>query len=429
MIDESVLKNIPSVAGVYIFKKGRDYLYIGKAKNLKARIKTHKLQAKVDKKESLIFNQATKLQWIVTNSEFDSILLEAKLIKEKQPKYNIRWRDDKSHLYIKITVKDQYPKVFLSRKEDDGKSLYFGPFLSSKIAYDIIRLVRQIIPFCTQKKIGKRPCFYSKINLCYPCPSYIESLKDGVLKKSLKKQYRENIKRVIKILSGKSQGLIKQYEKILKNLSNKQNYEKAIVVRDRYLKLKKLLDKKDFDLVYERKQKLWNEIEKHLRKILKNFFDFKIEKILRVEGFDISNFSFKEAVGSMVVFFEGEAKKEEYRRFKIKNPKIKDDFSMLVEILKRRLSHKNWPKPDLLVIDGGKPQLLSIWKSLGRKIKLPILGIAKDPDRLVVGKPPFKEIPVENKEILLFFQAIRDEAHRFAKNYHIFLRAKKYQKN
>jgi len=425
---EKILKKIPLSPGVYIFKKGQNYLYIGKAKNLKARIKTHKQQAKINQKEALIFNQTTKLEWIITDSDFNATLLEAKLIKEKQPKYNVRWRDDKSHLYIKITIKDEYPKVFLSRKEDDRNSLYFGPFLSTRVANEIIRLIRQIVPFCTQKKIGKRQCFYSKINLCQPCPSYIESFEDESLKKNLKKKYQENIKKVIKILSGKADSLISQYEKILKNLIKRQQYEEAIVVRNRYFKLKKLLEEKDFDLIEgEKEENSWEKIEKELQKILNNFFEFKIERIFRVEGFDISNLYFKEAVGSMVVFIEGEPKKEEYRRFKIKNKNSRDDFSMLIEVLKRRLSHRDWKKPDLLVIDGGKPQLLAIWKNLDKKIKFPILGIAKNPDRLIIGRPPFEAIKTHQfKNALSFCQAVRDEAHRFAKNYHIFLRGKRY---
>ena len=426
MIDDKTLRKIPASTGIYLFKKGEEYLYIGKAKNLRARIKTHKLQAKVNKKEALIFNQASKVEWITTDSEFNAILLEAKLIREKQPKYNVRWRDDKSHLYIKITKADDYPKVFLSRKENDGQSLYFGPFLLSKVAYEILRLVRQIVPFCTQKKISKRPCFYSKINLCQPCPSYIESLDDKNIRKRLKKKYQENIKKVIKILSGNSSYLLKQYEKILKSLIEKQKYEEAIVVRNRYLKLRKLILEKSFNLAEEEEKSSWKKTEEKIRKILGNFFNLRKKRILRIEGFDISNFSFKEAVGAMVIFFEGSEKKDQYRRFRIKNSNLKDDFSMLVEVLRRRLSNKSWGKPDLLLIDGGKPQLLAIWKSLSQMINVPILGIAKEPDRLIVGRPPFEEIlNKEVEEILPFFQKIRDEAHRFAKKYHQYLREKK----
>jgi len=423
MISEEIVKTIPSSPGVYIFKKGEKYLYIGKAKNLRARIKTHKIQSKINKKESLIFNQASKIEWITTYSDFNATLLEANLIREKQPKYNVRWRDDKSPLYIKITINEDYPKVFLSRKENDGHSLYFGPFLLSRVAYEILRSVRQIVPFCTQKKIGKRPCFYSKINLCQPCPNYIENLKDKKLRKSLKKKYQENIKRVVKILSGKASGLIEEYEKILKKLIKKQKYEEAIFVRNRYLKLKKLLFEKDFDLIEEEKENSWLKTEEKIKKILEDFFHLKDKRILRVEAFDISNFSFKEAVGSMVVFLEGEPKKDEYRRFKIKNINLKDDFYMLVEVLERRLLHHSWKKADLFLIDGGRPQLLIIWKFLGQKINIPILGIAKEPDRLIIGKPPFNELLTEEiKEILPFFQKVRDEAHRFAKKYHLFLR-------
>ena len=425
MITEEILKSIPSETGVYIFKKGREYLYIGKAKNLKARILTHKNEAQVNQKEALIFNQADKINYIITQSEFNALLLEAKLIQEKKPKYNVRWRDDKSHLYIKITVKDEYPKVLLSRKENDGKSLYFGPFFSTKVANQIIRFVRRIVPFCTQKKIGKKACFYSKINLCHPCPNYIESLTDYSLKRKLKKEYRKNIKKVIAILSGKGEKLINEYEKILKRLTKNQQYEQAITIRNQIINLKKLIEKGNFDLVNQEESIAWPKIEKGIVSLLISK-KIAIKKVSRIEGYDISNFSFKEAVGAMVVFIDGKPEKKEYRRFKIRNINLKDDFSMLVEVLQRRLDN-NWTKPDLILIDGGRPQLMALWKSLSKKIKIPIIGLAKNPDRLVFFKPPFETIFLESSNpILRIFQAVRDEAHRFAKKYHTLLREKTF---
>jgi len=425
MINKKILDSIPSNIGVYIFKKGNEYLYIGKAKNLKARILTHKNEAQVNPKEALIFNQADKIDYIITESEFNALLLEANLIKEKKPKYNVRWRDDKSYLYIKITLKDKYPKVLLSRKETDGQSLYFGPFFSTSFANQIIRFIRKIVPFCTQRKIGKQPCFYSKINLCSPCPNYIETLANKELKKNLQKEYRKNINKVIKILSGKGKKLINEYEKILKQLSKNQRYEEAIHIRNKIINLKKLIEKGDFDLVNQEKPLSWSKIESEIINLLTNK-KMAIKKVSRIEGYDISNFSFKEPVGSMVVFIDGKPEKKEYRRFKIKDINLKDDFSMLVEVLKRRLDN-NWTKPDLILIDGGRPQLMAIWKDLSKKIKIPIIGLAKSPDRLLLFKPPFNTIILESSSIVLqFFQAIRDEAHRFAKKYHTLLREKKF---
>jgi len=423
MINEEILKSIPSETGIYIFKKGNKYLYIGKAKNLKARILTHKNEAQINPKEALIFNQADKIDYVITESEFNALLLEANLIKEKKPKYNVRWRDDKSHLYIKITIRDKYPKVLLSRKENDGQSLYFGPFFSTKVAYQIIRFVRRITPFCTQKKIGKRACFYSKINLCYPCPNYIESFTDYVLKKRLQKEYRKNINKLIEILSGKGKKLVDEYEKILKRLIKNQKYEEAISVRNQIINLKKLMEKGSFDLINQEEDLSWPKVEKKIINLLRHK-KIAIKKVSRIEGYDISNFSFKEAVGAMVVFIDGKPVKKEYRRFKIKDLNLKDDFSMLIEVLKRRLDN-SWIRPDLILIDGGKPQLMTLWKSLSKKINIPIIGLAKNPDRLVFFKPPFESIFLErSNQILRIFQAVRDEAHRFAKKYHTLLRKK-----
>ena len=423
MITEETIKSIPSKTGVYIFKKGKQYLYIGKAKNLKARITAHKNESKINPKEALIFKQADKIDYIITKSEFNAFLTEAELIKEKKPKYNVRWRDDKSYLYIKITIKDKYPKVLLSRKENDGKSLYFGPFLSSKIAHQIIRFIRRIIPFCTQKKIGKIPCFYSKINLCYPCPNYIENLTDRLKKNKLKMEYKKNIKKVIEILSGKGERLIDEYQRLLKKMIKNQQYEEGIIFRDKLIKLKNLIEKSNFDLTGEEVVFSWQKTEQELIDILsKN--GIKLKKISRIEGYDISNFSFKESVGSMVVFINGKPEKSCYRRFRIKNKHLKDDFSMMAEVLERRFKN-NWEKPDLILIDGGKPQLQMVWKKLNKKIDIPIIGMAKNPDRLVFFSSSFNTLFLkEGSSVLRIFQAIRDEAHRFAKKYHTLLRKK-----
>src|SRR3989338_3467637 len=151
MITKNQVEDLPSTIGIYLFKKEKIINYIGKSINIKARISSHLENAKLDNKERLIVNNSNTIETITTESEFKALILEAKLIRELQPKYNSIWKDDKSPLYIKITIKDNFPKVLITRKEYEIESLYFGPFSSVRMVEKILNDVRRIVPFCTQK--------------------------------------------------------------------------------------------------------------------------------------------------------------------------------------------------------------------------------------------------------------------------------------
>src|SRR3990167_10571679 len=132
MITKKQLTSLPSTFGVYIFKKNKETLYVGKSINIKVRVASHLENAKLDRKEFLIVSGANRLEIRQTENEFAALILESELIKKFHPKYNVIWRYNKSYLYIKITIKEEFPKVLFSRKENDGKSLYFGPFSGSR---------------------------------------------------------------------------------------------------------------------------------------------------------------------------------------------------------------------------------------------------------------------------------------------------------
>src|SRR3989339_366100 len=126
------VENLPSTTGIYLFKKNNTILYIGKSVNIKARVLSHIENAKIDTKESLIISQTNKIEYIITDSEFKALILEAQLIQKHLPKYNVIWKDNKSYLYIKITIKDKFPKISLIRKTDiiHDQNYYSGPFSS-----------------------------------------------------------------------------------------------------------------------------------------------------------------------------------------------------------------------------------------------------------------------------------------------------------
>ncbi len=419
-------KNLPSSCGVYLFKQNGHILYIGKSLNIKARIASHIENAKLDPKEKLIVSQADKIDYIDCDSEFNALLLESQLIQRFHPKYNSRLQDDKSFLYIKITVKDVYPKIFAVRRENDGKSLYIGPFSSHRNVEAILKEVRRIFPYCGQKVIGKRACFYSKIGLCRPCPSVIYHISSHALKSQLKKEYRQNIRHIIRVLEGKTKPVIGSLQKQLMMLSKQKKFEEALIIRNKLYRFERLLYNTSFPLD---KPDFYNRSQERLISLyglLSAFFSSLPHRIHRVECYDVSNTGGREATSSMVVFTDGFADKSQYRRFKIKNLTLKSDFEMLEETLSRRFSRTDWPLPNLVVIDGGKPQLKIVQKVWSKKrLTIPYVGIAKNPDRIIIG-PTLQLLKIpQTHDGFNLLKGLRDESHRFARKYHRFLRDKK----
>jgi len=160
--------------------------------------------------------------------------------------------------------------------------------------------------------------------------------------------------------------------------------------------------------------------------ILKKYFH-QLIKLERIETYDISNLGLKQAVGSMVVMKNNQIDKKEYRKFKIRQVGLRSDFDRLKEVMNRRLQQK-WPTPDLIIIDGGRPQIKAILKIFGsNKRSIPLLGIAKNPDRVIVGVEGFPNLFLKNdSKVLNIIRLLRDESHHFARKYHLFLRSKDF---
>lgn len=416
------INTLPSTIGVYLFVKNGKIQYIGKSVNIKARILSHLENAKVSTKEAAIINADT-IRYVVTDSEFKALLLEADLIQKHHPKYNVIWKDDKSYLYIKITVKDEFPKLFPVRKEDDGKSLYFGPFSSLRQVQELLKEIRKVFPFCSQKNIGKNACFYSKIHQCNPCPNIVAVLSDPAKKQQLKKIYSHNIRQTIKVLRGNTAIVLKNLYKKMEDLSKNQSYEEALALRNKILFFEGVIRNKVFE---DRGFFLHNKTEedvKQLAELLQPYFS-NLAALHRIECYDISNTMLQQATASMVVLTDGAADKSQYRKFKIKNVKAQSDFEMLEEVFRRRFVRKDWELPNLIVVDGGKPQVRAVEKVLrALSVEVPLIGIAKNPDRLVVAENSIR--PARNNGGFNLTRMLRDESHRFAKKYHVMLRSKK----
>jgi excinuclease ABC subunit C len=429
MITNAYIKTFPSSCGVYIFWQDKTPIYIGKAINIKARLLSHFVSSQTDSKEAAIIENADTLTILETDSEFNALVLEAQLIQKHLPKYNIIWKDNKSYLYIKITIKDLYPKILITRRERDGKSLYFGPFSGTRLARNLIYQIRKIIPFCTHEKMGTRACFESKIKLCDPCPNYLEKIKNTspeLYQKGLK-QYRSNIRKVINLLKGQSTTVISELQKDMMQKTRQGKYEDAMEIRNKIMNLTNLLQYHSFSQ-FSIEYLLANTYEEQLGSVndfMKTYFNEPNQAELgRFECYDISNLMGTNPTASMVVFNEGKPDKKYYRKFKIKTVKGISDFAMMNEVLSRRFKHTEWPQPRLLIMDGGKPQVrvgLKVKKTL--HIDTPLIGIAKHPDRIILGNESLRTIYLQqDNSFFKMVQNLRDESHRFAKKYHTYLR-------
>lgn len=417
---------LPQVAGVYLFrnKKG-EVLYVGKSTNLRERVKSH-ISAKGEKSRALLANSSS-VGCIPVTYELEALLLEAELIKKYLPRYNSRAKDDKHPLYIKITG-GEFPKVVTSRREREAGATYFGPFPRASTTREVLRDLRKIFPFCSQKRTGKKPCFYSHLGLCKPCPAAILKVRNNALRKKLKRQYRQNIRGIIMVLSGKIQKLVEFLRREMVRAAKTKHFEEAAQIRDQIKGLTYVTTPYISPGVYLEHPGFIEELRKNeitaLRGILSPWFQ---NDLRRIEYLDVAHIAGEAATASLVTFLNGEPEKSLYRRFKIQTRKTQDDFSMMQEVVKRRLKHcEDWGMPDLLVVDGGKPQV-SAAKSVLGDISLPVVGFAKRFEEIVLhsgGRFHIVRLKV-GEPALNLLRRLEHEAHRFARAYHFKLRLKK----
>lgn len=427
VFDVRKINKLPMTPGVYQFfdKKG-ELLYIGKAKVLKHRILSY-FREGGDGRAMIgqMAKQIERIEILETDSEIDALILESELICKLVPKYNVRLRDDKSFLMVKIT-KEEIPKVLFVRYRDylnekshhpelvsgsrsrirkilkqvqDDKSVkgeYFGPYTSGNSVKEAFKVLRKIFLFadCNSNKYRTyvkkgQPCLYGMIKTCKaPCLSDIN-----------KEDYLKEIKYLKLFLKGKKRSLIKTFQKEMVSEAKLKNYEKAAELRNKVEALNHL-----------------NQVAIISSDTNQHFADLK-----RIEAYDIANISGQLAVGSMVVAENGEINKAEYRKFKIKTVFQANDVAMIEEVLTRRFRN-DWPKPDLIVIDGGLAQYRVAKKVLySLNISTRILSIAKGRDRkkdeFIYEDPELAKSLKKGDNLVRLVKHLRDEAHRFAQSY------------
>jgi excinuclease ABC subunit C len=410
-----VIPNLPSKTGVYLFKNAQgQVIYVGKAVNLKSRVHSY-FQNNLLPKTSLLVSEIESIDYIEVQSEIEALILEANLIKKFRPRYNVRLKDDKDYLYIKVT-KEKYPRIITARLRDlDAAKIYFGPFPNSRAVRQTIRLIQKLFPHWICKNPPGQTCLYAHINLCFgPCRKDFEP-----------KEYEKRVHQIILFLKGKKDKVVKQITKEMNQKAKDLNFEKAALLRDQLESINYVTTQTRLVSHYLQNPNLLDDLRREELHQLEEILNLK--KIpARIECYDISNTMGKEASGSMIVFTQAQADKSQYRKFKIKRSPGVDDYAMLKEVLQRRFKN-TWPSPDLIVIDGGKGQLkvaCEVLKETGRDI--PIISLAKRREEIFLPIQPASLKLPQSSPALQLIQRLRDEAHRFALNYHRHLRRKSF---
>ena len=538
------LKHLPENPGVYVMlDKDGQIIYVGKAKNLKNRVRQYFFNSVKTEKVMAMVNNIVDFYYIIAPTEIDALSLENNLIKKHKPRYNILLKDDKTYPYVKVDLKETFPKFTITRKIKKDGAKYFGPFMggvSVNSVLEIINLAFGIRPCDKKLNLEKlqKPCLNYHIKKCYaPCAGCIN---------------QEDYKRAVLGATNFLNGDVSETEKLLRekmfSASEKEEFELALKYKENLLSLEKIKQKRltalnkfldadviafasngiystvnmlfirkgnmlgaknfsfesaslsnsdalrEFVLQYYKKDGdipeeiiLSDEIsdektvEEYFGQVLGKKVSFTVAKqgvrkqltdmafsnatehletavdkikhkndmtisacktlkqILnlknypkRMECYDISNISGVDKVGSMVVFVDGEAERDSYRRFKIKTFAGADDYRAHQEMMERRLERlitepEKFPKPQLIIIDGGKGQLSSVKEIFDKKgiEDIDLIALAEKNEEIFTLHDNKPIVLRKDDYCLKMLQRIRDEAHRFAINYHRTLRGKR----
>ncbi len=543
---QSKLDHLPEQPGVYLMKSARgELLYIGKAAVLADRVRSY-FQKGTDHqpKTSLLVSQVADIETIVARSELEALILESNLIKRHRPRFNVVLRDDKQYPYLRLPIKENFPRLSIVRRVQKDGALYYGPYVPTGAMRETLKVIRKVFPLATCEieidGTAERACIEFDIKRCMaPC-----------IGNQSREEYHQIVKQVRLFLEGRDGELVEGLRAEMEAAAERQDFEEAARLRDRIFKIERTLEKQrvaqtaaaDQDviglarrstavdlqmlfvrggLMIGRKDFFWPDAgetsdEELVRSAIEQFYNKEVQppkellvptkldeaglietwltekrgetvrivapergakhqlvllaeenaaaavaehlrdeeadrlageelkRLLRldraprrIEGFDISNTMGDQSVASMVVWEEGQAKKSDYRKFRIQTVAGANDFASMQEAVMRRYGEaEDLPLPDLVLIDGGLGQLAAAMEGLKQvgRTSLPIIGLAKarserqghekKEERIFMAgrKNPIVLAPSSPATHLL--QRIRDEAHRFAITYHRKLRGK-----
>jgi excinuclease ABC subunit C len=409
---------IPHLPGVYFFKNSANQIiYIGKAKSLKKRVNSYFQNYLKDWKIDALLNEHTTIDYIITGTEAEALLLEAQLIQEHKPKFNALLKDGNPFVYIMFD-KNPLPELKIVRTKQI-KGTYFGPFIHKQHARRVIRFLEQTFRLMQCKKTIPNGCLAYHIGQCagtcradFNPNDYLFriELAKNVLSKD-RATFIEKIKDKIKCYSAEL-----EYEKARTLQQYLHNIEIIFaILKTEFSPIKYVDQITSTTIAHNFLEQVSTDLAQQLQVLL------KVEKpIHTIDCFDISHFQSKEIVGSCIRFIDGIPQKNMFRRFKVQGMEEQNDYAALQQIISRR--YKNDPLPDLLLIDGGKGQL-----SAAQAIfpNAQVASLAKRLEQLF-----FKNLP--NNGLILnpknpterTLLALRDYAHHFAITYHRLRRRK-----
>ena len=417
------LAKLPVNPGVYFHKnKAGEIIYVGKASVLKNRVRQYFQNSHKDAKTEALVKEIYDTDWIIVDTEMDALFLESEMIKRYMPKWNILLRDDKTVSYVRISMQEEVPYISFTRTPMDDKATYVGPFYGKSSVERALRILRRVFPYYDKPYTGKKT-----LNTDLGLTPGIE------IGKTTPRDYKKNLRRLIRYLEGDREKLIRELEKSMHDEASQGNYELAAEARDQLFGLKELKKK----IVFSDKEFLDISSDQALKQ-LQDLLGLK-EPPRRIEGYDISHQSGTNTVGSMVVFINGVAARSEYRKFKIRTS-TNDDLKSLSEMISRRLKHTEWEYPDLIILDGGANQINTILP-LTEPFNIPIVGRDKSgnhsksagvklvlpksshPESLDTGGTKLLELSASS-HIARLIARVDEESHRFAITYHSLLKRK-----
>lgn len=422
-------RHIPHKTGVYIMcDAGGEILYIGKAVDLAKRVAQYFNPNKEDVKNQALAPLVRRIDYVLCESEREALLLERRLIHENQPFFNVMWKDGKTYPYLKLSMGEDYPRLFTTRRKVRDGGMYFGPFPRVAPVRSLLRYLWR------QRMFPLRPCAYDfseakpldpkKIKACLyyhtkECPAPCAG-------KIAKADYRAIAEKAGLFFRGRYKDLKAVLERDMKAASAALEYEKAAQLRDNMLALGLMGERVRVRAVEA------DDVGGHVAATqsvtaLQKALDLPTPPV-HVECFDISHFQGHQTVASMTCFVGGRPHRDHYRKFKIREVSGIDDFKSMREAVYRRYKRLQAEKarlPDLVLIDGGKGQLGAAQEALAElKLKIPLASLAKRIEEVFVpGRSESILLPIGDPALSLL-QKLRDEAHRFGVSFHRLLRDK-----
>ena len=428
------VREFPTGPGVYLMKdeQGR-VLYVGKAKNLRSRAGHYFTKiAADDMRTADLVKLIADIDFVASETEVDALLLEARLVKDIQPRFNIDLKDDKTFPYLQIRIREEFPRVEFTRKPRRRGVKLYGPFTSAKSLRAAIQVLQRIFQFRTcgldirsdeVRWRWFRPCLLHSIRQCTAPCNFRVSRED----------YRKQIRNLRLVLEGKKKRLFAELEREMAEASAATLFEKAARLRDEIKALQTLTLRGDVDR--DAQPEVFHfEPRKGLVGLRKTLGLRETPRT--IEGVDIAHLQGGETVASLVSFIDGLPFKPGYRRYRIRTVNQVDDFASIREVISRRFRHADVKHgvvesvfPDILLIDGGKGQLnaaLDVFRVLGKEPPC-LISLAKREEEIY--RPGDAE-PIRlsrHAAALRLLQYVRDESHRFAQHYHHLLRRKKLE--